>query len=144
MTSSFYDQIEKRKEQLRRKQEELAEVQQRLAGVQATATSKNHAITVTVDSHGEIVDIKFRTGAYRLMPGAELSRLLMDTIAAARSDAKAAVMDQFEKVLPDMPIRDLMEGRLDFGTLMSQRIGLPDDWADEPATMPMPSREVDR
>ena len=144
MTSSFYDQIEKRQEQLRRKQAELVEVQQRLAGINGTATSKNRAITVTVDSRGEIVEIKFRTNAYRSMPGAELSQLLMDTIAAARSDAKTAVMDQFTSVVPDMPIRDLMEGRLDFGTLMRQRMGTIDDPADEPATMPAPSRGADR
>jgi DNA-binding protein YbaB len=143
MTGPFHDQIEKRQEQLRRSQAELAEVQQRLAGVQATATSKNRAITVTVDSQGEVVDIKFRTGAYRLMPGAELSQLLMDTIAAARNDAKTAVIDQFASVLPDMPLRELMDGRLDFDTLMRQRIGLPDDLADESETMPTPSQAVD-
>ena len=144
MTSSFHDQIEKRQKELHRKQAELAEVQQRLAGVQATATSKNRAITVTVDSQGEIIDIKFRTGAYRSMPGVELARLLMDTIAAARSDAKDTLIDQFTSVLPDMPLRELMDGRLDFATLMRQRIDLPDDPADEPGTTPMSSGEADR
>jgi DNA-binding protein YbaB len=143
MTSPFQDQIEKQQEQVRRAQAELAEVRQRLAGVQATASSKNRAITVTVDSQGEVVDIKFNTGVYRSMPGAELSRLLMDTIAAARNDAKTAIVDQFASVLPDMPLRELMDGRLDFGTLMRQRIGLPDDLADESVAVPMSSREVD-
>jgi DNA-binding protein YbaB len=142
MTSPFYDQIEKRQEQLRRKQEEFAEVEQRLAGVKATATSKNRAVTITVDCHGEIVEIKFRTGAYRSMPGAELARLLMDTIAEARNDAKEAVMDQFAAVLPDMPLRELMDGRMDFGELMRQRIGLPDDMGDGPPTMPTWFREA--
>ena len=144
MTSSFNDQIEQRHEQLRRKQAEMAEVQERLAAVQATATSKNRVITVTVDSHGELVDIKFRTGAYRLMAAAELSQMLRDTIAAARNDAKASVVDQFAKVLPDMPIRELMSGELDFGTLMRQRIGLPDDSPDESATLPPSAMKVDR
>jgi hypothetical protein len=36
-----------------------------------------------------------------------------------------------------------MEGRLDFGALMRQRIGLPDDLAEAPATMPTSSPEVD-
>ncbi len=144
MTSSFYDQIEKAQQELQRKQEEFAEVEQRLAGVQATATSKNRAITVTVDCHGEVVDIKFRTGAYRSMPGAELARLLIDTISAARSDAKNAVMDQFAAVLPDMPLRELMDGRLDFEELMRQRIGLPDEVGDETATTPASMQEVDR
>ena len=106
MTSAFHDQIEQHYEQLRRKQAEMAEVQQRLASVQATATSKNRAITVVVDSRGELVDIQFRTRAYRSMAAKELSQMLRDTIAAARNDAKAALMDQFAKVLPDMPIRD--------------------------------------
>ena len=142
MTSSFHDQIEKRQEQLRRKQEEFTEVQQRLAGVTATATSKNRAVTVTVDCHGEIADIKFRTDTYRSMPSAELARLLMDTIAAARNDAKEAVMEQFAAVLPDMPLRELMDGRLDFGELMLQRIGLPDDADDESPAMPTWFREA--
>jgi DNA-binding protein YbaB len=144
MTSSFHDQIEKRQEQLWRKQAELAEVQQRLAGAQASATSKSRAVTVTVDCHGEVVDIKFGTSAYRSMSGAELSQLLIDTIASARNDAKAAVIDQFTSVVPDMPIRELMEGRLDFAALMRQRIGLPDDADEAPMTMPTSSPGVDR
>jgi DNA-binding protein YbaB len=144
MTSSFQDQIERQQEQLRRAQADMAEVHHRLAAVQATATSKNREITVTVDSRGELVDIKFRTRAYRSMAGAELSKLLRDTIAAARRDAKDAVMDEFAKVLPDMPIRELMTGDMDFGTLMRQRIDLPSDSPEEGETVPLSVREVDR
>jgi DNA-binding protein YbaB len=142
MTSSFHDQIERRQEQLRRAQTEMAEVHERLAAVRGTATSKNREITVIVDSKGELVDIHFRTKAYRSMAAPELSQLLRDTIAAARNDAKAAAMDQFSKVLPDMPIRELISGELDFGELMRQRIGMPDD-SDEPETLPPFAMKVD-
>jgi len=45
-------------------------------------------------------------------------------------------MDEFARVLPDMPIRELMSGRLDFAAVMRQRIGMPDDVVDEPGTKP--------
>jgi DNA-binding protein YbaB len=142
MTSAFHDQIEQRYQQLQRTQAEMAEVEQRLASVQTSVTSKNRAISVTVDCHGELVDIKFGTKAYRSMAAAELSQLLRDTIAAARRDARAAVMDEFAKVLPDMPIHDLMNGQIDFDELMRQRIGTFDDSPAWPATTPS-KEEVD-
>ena len=127
MAHPFQDQIEQMQQQLRRQQEEFEQLRHRLDDVKATAMSKNRGVLVTVDSKGEVVDITFRSGAYRMMASAELSRILLDTIGAARRDARSKVIDQIAAIVPDMPIRDLVEHDMDFESLLAARIDMPDE-----------------
>jgi hypothetical protein len=78
---------------------------------------------VTVDSRGAVTGIKFLTGRYRSMPGAELAQLLVDTIEAARSDAMAATTERFRAFLPPgTPLLDMVNGTVDFDGMVRRAL----------------------
>lgn len=138
MSSPLHNQIEQAYAELERSQAALAGVQEELDGAQTTVTSKNRAITVTVNSRGDLVDIKFLTRSYRTMPSPELATLLIDTIAEARTKAQAAVAATFQSVLPaGMSALDMINGTVDFDAMMREAIRM--------ANEPFPGEEpVDR
>ncbi|MGW4462617.1 YbaB/EbfC family nucleoid-associated protein [Micromonospora sp. NBC_01796] len=141
MSSPLHNQIEQAYAELERSQAALAGVQEELAGAQTTVTSKNRAITVTVDSRGDLVDIKFLTRSYRTMPSAELATLLIETIAEARTKAQAAVAATFQSVLPTgMSALDMINGTVDFEEMMREAIRIANEPfpGDEPTEQPKP------
>jgi DNA-binding protein YbaB len=128
MSSPLHNQIEQRMVQLRERREAMARIQRDLAEARFTVDSKNRAVSVTVDSRGEPVDIKFRTSSYRSMAPAELSQLLLETIKAARDEAKMAAVTAFGPLLPPgTPLADLMSGQLNFEEMMRRAIPMPED-----------------
>jgi DNA-binding protein YbaB len=128
MSSPLHNQIQQRLVELRERRQVMARIQQELAETQTTVASKNHAISVTVDSRGELADIRFRTNSYRTMAPAELAQLLMDTVKAARTEARAAVAEAFAPLLPaGTPLLDMMNGTVDFEAMMRDTIPMPDD-----------------
>jgi len=128
MSSPLHNQIQQRMVQLRERREAMARIQRDLAEARFTADSKNRAVSVTVDSRGEPVDIKFRTSSYRSMAPAELSQLLLETIAVARDEAKTAAVAAFGPLLPPgTPLADLMSGQLNFEEMMRRAIPMPED-----------------
>ncbi|GIG03079.1 YbaB/EbfC family nucleoid-associated protein [Catellatospora citrea] len=134
MTGPIYDQIEQRTAEFRRKRGQIADIERQLEAAQTTVTSKNRMISVAVSSRGEVMDIKFRTESYRTMPGAELSQLLVETIKEARQQALATVAEMFQVVLPDLPLMEMMSGKIDLDAMMSKVI--PDVDVDGPAAYP--------
>ncbi|MFK3979269.1 YbaB/EbfC family nucleoid-associated protein [Micromonospora sp. NPDC050397] len=128
MSSPLHNQIEQAYAELERSQAALAGVQEELDGAETTVTSKNRAITVTVNSRGDLVDIKFLTRSYRTMPAAELATLLIDTIAEARAKAQAAVAATFQSVLPaGMSALDMINGTVDFDSMMREAIRMANE-----------------
>ncbi|MFI7024257.1 YbaB/EbfC family nucleoid-associated protein [Micromonospora sp. NPDC049900] len=139
MPGPMQDQIEQAYAELAASQAAIADVQSRLDGSETSVTSKNRVITVTVNSRGDLVDIRFLSRSYRSMPSAELATLLVDTVGAARQQAQAAVAAAFAAVLPPgMPVLDMINGEADFESMMRDAIRLVNDpW---PGADPPPSR----
>lgn len=128
MSSPLHNQIEQAYAELERSQAALAGVQEELDGAQTTVTSKNRAVTVTVNSRGDLVDLKFLTRSYRTMPSAELATLLIDTVAEARAKAQAAVAATFQSVLPaGMSALDMINGTVDFDSMMREAIRMANE-----------------
>lgn len=78
-----------------RRRAELA--QERLAGLSATASSRDAAVTVTVDGSGALIDLRFGARAGELPP-ARLAELVLDLSREAAADASRQVRAVVEPV----------------------------------------------
>ncbi|MFJ8582306.1 YbaB/EbfC family nucleoid-associated protein [Micromonospora sp. NPDC093277] len=97
-----------------RQREAFAEASRDIATGTFTVTAKRRAFQVTVDGQGNLTEIKFLTGAYRTMPGAELGSLLLETITAARRQAVDAGIAHFERLMPaQLPLTEILGGSFD-------------------------------
>ncbi|MDP9792688.1 DNA-binding protein YbaB [Catenuloplanes nepalensis] len=111
MSSPLHNQVEAAYAELSRQRAALAEVQTGLASTTSTVTSRNRAVSVTVDSRGAVTEIRFPTGAQRSMASAELGALLVETIEAARSEAMHRTVAAFDGLLPEgLPVAELLLG----------------------------------
>ena len=118
---SWQEDLERAHTELERSQQALREVQADLAGRTVVVKSKNRAVSVIVDAHGEVLDVKFHSRAYRSMSAAELGALLVETIGQARKQAMAELASRFSAVLPPaMPIADMLTGTADFDEMMRE------------------------
>lgn len=123
MTSPLYNQVEQAFAELERKRAALARVQRDLANTSTTATSKNRAVSVTVNSRGDITELKFVTGAYRAMAPTELAQLIVDTIAAARTESMTNSAQMFRDLLPEnTPLLDMLDGKVDLDSLFDRAV----------------------
>jgi len=88
-----------------------------------TATSKNRAISVTVDGRGEVVGMKFHNRAYRTMAPAQLAALLIETISEARHAHQEAVGQALAAILPaSVPVMDLLRSDFDAERMMEDGV----------------------
>ncbi|GIF25616.1 DNA-binding protein YbaB [Actinoplanes tereljensis] len=127
MSSPLHNQIEQAYAEMERQRLALEDVQSELAGTSTTVTSKNRALTVTVDARGAVTGIKFLTSGYRTMAGPELAALLVETMETARDEAMAKTVASFQSILPDsLPLRDMMEGRVDFDGILNDALKYTD------------------
>lgn len=121
MSTSWHEEIERAYAELDESQQAIAQVQHDMTGKQITVTSKNRAVTVVTDAQGEVIDIKFNSRAYRSMPAAELSALLVETIGEARRQALAELASMFSAVLPQStPILDMLNGTVDMDEMLRE------------------------
>jgi DNA-binding protein YbaB len=95
---------------------DLAKAHERIKSVSGKARSKNRMISVTVDSRGDVAELKFHGAAWRNKPPDELSKLIVQTIKDAR---EAAQKEMWAAVGPSLP------GGLDLSSALSGDF----DWA---------------
>jgi len=127
MSSPLHNSIEQAYAELERQKEALADVQSQLVDLTTTVTSKNRALTVTVDARGAVTAIKFLTSGYRQMAGPELAGLLIETMNQARDEAMARTVAQFQSILPDsMPLHDMVQGRVDLDGILRDAMRFTD------------------
>ena len=123
MSSPFQERIEQAQAEFERSQAAIAGLQQELAGSRTTVTSKNRALSITLDSQGELAEIKFLTRSYRTMPSVELAQLLVDTVGEARRKALSEMAARFQSVLPaGAAVLDMINGTVDFDQMMREAI----------------------
>ncbi|MFC4562333.1 YbaB/EbfC family nucleoid-associated protein [Nocardiopsis mangrovi] len=72
-----------------------------LASATEEAVSKDRGISATVNAEGELVDLKFRTNAYKSMPPAELSAAVRDVVKRARDRIQDRVVEAYAPFAPE-------------------------------------------
>ncbi|MEU4339263.1 YbaB/EbfC family nucleoid-associated protein [Micromonospora lupini] len=114
-------------------QRAVDEFEKRVEESRTSVTAKNRAVVATVDGRGDLTDLKFPTRAYRAMAPAELSALLVETVAAARDQARAEMNQLVQSVLPTglavnflnemVDVNDIIDGAMHAADEMSRRTG---------------------
>jgi DNA-binding protein YbaB len=98
--------------ELRRQQERLDAVRSQMRDIKSKATSKDGAITVTLDSRGEVSSIAFNTAKFRRMAPAELGAALVEVIRQARTQSREQVMSAYSQFIPGgLGLEDLLSGK---------------------------------
>ncbi|MGH3715660.1 MAG: YbaB/EbfC family nucleoid-associated protein [Micromonosporaceae bacterium] len=121
MSNPLQDKIEQAYADFERTQAAITTIQDELADGSTTVTSKNRAVQVTVDGHGDVSEIKFPTKAYRTMAPAELGSLLVTTLGEARREAVERATQLMRTTLPDTaPLLQAFGGSADFETVMEE------------------------
>jgi DNA-binding protein YbaB len=128
MNTRFDEQIAELMERYQRQRQELGEMQREIQEISATAVGGQHAVKVTVDAHGEILELSFPSGAYRRAAPAELAALITQTIRAARAEATAAtqeVMGRFRGSRGEEGYLDLERGAADWTQMLPEEPPVP-------------------
>lgn len=115
-----YDQqIEQTLAKYREQRAGLGELQRRLGEISCSATAPRQTVSVTVGHQGEVVDLKFPTGAYKRMAPSELAAAILSTIGEARSKALDEAAELLSPMLPSgMAARDIVAGKADLQAMM--------------------------
>lgn len=108
-------------EEYGRKRAQLKDLQEQMASVQATVTTEDEMITVTVGPQGRLIGLEFNPRAYRKYSTAELA----DAVLAAVQEATAQVGDQMrsamQPMLPDQEtVRNATGTGLDLSKLLPE------------------------
>ena len=85
----------------------------RARAVEATRTSPDGLVSVTVDSQGVLLDLDIDPRIYRQPDVNKLSASIVETVQFAASDARDKVLDCFATLVPPEQMRAHLEGDLD-------------------------------
>jgi hypothetical protein len=98
----------------------IVDAQRRVAELAVSVRSRDRSVTVGLGAGGVLSELTFHTTAYRDMAPAELSRLLLDTVSAARAEYAAQVADAMAPVREGavLPFEDVMAGRFDISEFL--------------------------
>lgn len=98
----------------------IADAQRRVAELSVSVRSRDRSLTVGLGAGGALSELTFHTTAYRDMAPAELSKLLLDTVGAARAEYAAQVADAMAPVREGavLPFEDIMSGRFDISEFL--------------------------
>jgi hypothetical protein len=114
MTPSYEASVDALMSQLERQQETIEQSLRAAAAIHASASSPDHTVTVTLNQLGDITELTFAGGRHRSMPPAELSRIVIDTVAAAKADLRRQLADVYQKLTPgSLDLADVMSGDFD-------------------------------
>jgi DNA-binding protein YbaB len=102
--------------------QDLATAQQQLAGISGKARSKNRMLSVTVDGHGNVSEVKLHGARWRNMPPGELGELIVATIKDAR---EAAQKEKGAVLGPLMPDGQDLSGAIDWAAAFPDTPQLP-------------------
>ncbi|MER5431711.1 YbaB/EbfC family nucleoid-associated protein [Streptomyces sp. NPDC002588] len=93
----------------------------RINSIAVTEVSRRETVKVTVGARGEVSALEFPTTAYRRMAPAELSEVILDTLAKARAKALAEAAGVcFDGALEGVDASELFQGRIDPASLLPE------------------------
>jgi DNA-binding protein YbaB len=98
--SEYDDAVEKLMAEYQQQLEKLGEHQRKMSELTGTGVSQRKQVSVTVGPQGELLELKFLTDSYREMAPVELSKIIIDTFAQART---ALINQQRELMAANAP-----------------------------------------
>ncbi|WP_243791925.1 YbaB/EbfC family nucleoid-associated protein [Saccharopolyspora gloriosae] len=120
MATGFPD-LNRAIEAFEEKQRNLEEFGKKLDETSTSVDSQKRILTVTMDGHGEIADLKFNNTAYRTMPPTELAAVLLETIRKARDKSLSHMQEIMgEDLLPGLDIEEVNAGRQSVGGVLGK------------------------
>jgi DNA-binding protein YbaB len=123
MTAAGQDMVEAAMQELQRSRERLVALRSTMSEASTTVSSKDKAISVTVDGRGAVTGIAFHSAKFRKMAPAELGAALVDAIAAARQSALERVAETFQPMFPSaLPAKDVLSGKLNLDAMFADAI----------------------
>jgi hypothetical protein len=98
----------------------VADAQQRMAEVAVSTRSRDRSLSVGLGAGGVLTELTFHTTAYREMAPAELSRLVLDTITAARAEYAERISELMAPVREGaaLPFEEIMAGKFDISEFL--------------------------
>jgi DNA-binding protein YbaB len=122
------DQVEELLADYRRSREQLASVQRTLLSINERASSPDGLVTATVGPQGTLIKLDIADAAYQRYRAAELSELIVRTVADAGAKAAARAGRALAPVLPaDVDPNALLAGTADLR---------PEEYQPEPEPEP--------
>ncbi|WP_237774037.1 YbaB/EbfC family nucleoid-associated protein [Actinosynnema sp. ALI-1.44] len=89
-----------------------------------TVRAKDHSLEVTVDGRGELVDLVFNGAKYRKLAPAQLARMIIETLQAARTQAMAKMSDLMgASGIPGLDMNGLVSGKLKPEEMLNALVG---------------------
>jgi len=107
-----------------------------MAARTTSVTSKNRMVAATVDSSGRLVELAFKGNRYRNLPPAELSALVVETVAKAQQAASKEAMAAAADLIPEgFGFPGLTGGDVDLDGMFDAAVRLAEQpvFADEAA-----------
>jgi DNA-binding protein YbaB len=136
----FNQRIEELFEQYQRQREGFRELHRRMHAISVTATSPRREVAVSVGHGGTVTDIRFPTSAYRRLAPAELTGVIMQTLAEAKNQAQDEAAAIIAPLLPQgMQAKDLLSGRVSAEALMPAQPRLPNSVLEQLGMREAPS-----
>lgn len=114
MEADHRAQVEELLADYRRSREQLSDVHRKLATLQASATSEDDLVTVTVGAQGQLTELVIVDSAYRKLRPHELAATIVNLTAKAAAKVSRAVGEAIAPVLPpDADPEALLRGTAD-------------------------------
>lgn len=101
-----------------RLQDEGAELHAKARAVQATETSRDGLVSVTVGSRGELVRLDIDPRVYRRPDARALADSITETVQRAAAKAQERIIEVFEPLIPAAQMKTHLTGDLE--SLMAQ------------------------
>jgi DNA-binding protein YbaB len=104
----------------------LAKAQESMQAASGTARSKSRMLSVTVDGHGEVTELKFHNQSWRTMAPGELSKVILQTIKDARQAAQKEMLASVSKLMPaGLDLTDAFAGKVDWASALPSAPEVP-------------------
>lgn len=122
MTAPLQNNLDELQAELVRQRQALGDMQRRLAETKVTITSRNHAVSVSLDGQGNVVEIKFPSSKYRAMAPTELGALLVETIGQARTELTGQLAEFLGQLMPGTAVLEALNGDFNVETMLDDAI----------------------
>jgi hypothetical protein len=127
MTAAFDETIREVLAKLEQQRENLVRLHQNMDEVKGSARSSRRQVSAVVDARGELLELKFHGQTYKSLEPAELSKLIMDTIADAHAKARSSLFDSIGDTMPEgVEMAQATSGEHDWSAELSNAMTLPD------------------
>jgi DNA-binding protein YbaB len=134
MYTPLENEIESALAELREQHEKIKDFAAAMAKRTIEVTSKNRMVRVKVDSQGKLVDLAFKGNRYRQIAPAELSALVVETVAKAQEIATKQTLEAAGALMPGGGLRLPGPEGLDLDDMFEAAMRLGDEplMLDEP------------